>query len=122
MMDRGMWHKSEQERCISRLAHRAAMRAYMGVRLNLTAAQKPLWDKLQSIAENVEQQERQICDKMKPDDAETILDRMDARQQMLQTAAAGLQDAKEPLAAFYKVLTPAQRALLDHPHLQFHRG
>jgi hypothetical protein len=121
MMERMMRHLSSQERCIDRLAHRAGFRAYLGVRLNLTAAQRPLWDKLQAVAENEEQQERQICDHLKSGEAATILDRMDARQQLLAARAAGLQAAKEPLAALYKALTPEQRAFLDHPHPFFHR-
>ena len=124
MMEHGgmMWHKSAQEHCIDRLAHRAGHRAYLAVKLNLTAAQRPLWDKLQSLAENAEQQERQVCDHMKTGNAVTVLDRLDSRQQMLAAEASALQAAKEPLADLYKALTPAQREILDHPHPSFHRG
>jgi hypothetical protein len=120
MMPQGMM-QSPSERCIDRLARQAGHLAYLAVRLNLTAAQRPLWEKLQAVADNAQQQERQICQSLKPRDKSTIVDRMDALQQMLSAKAAGLQAAKEPLAALYQALTPEQRALLDHPH-PFHRG
>jgi LTXXQ motif family protein len=125
MMGQGMgpgMMQSPSERCIDRLARRAGHRAYLEVRLNLTAAQRPLWDKLQAIAQNTEQQERQICQGLKPRDKSTIVDRMGAMQQMLSAKAAGLQAAAEPLAALYQALTPEQRTLLDHPHPHFHGG
>ena len=42
----GMMRRDQQEWCLDRLAHRAARRAYVGVKLNLTAEQQPLWDKV----------------------------------------------------------------------------
>jgi len=48
MMRRG----DPQERCIDRLAWRAARRAYVETKLNLTAQQQPLWDKVQSAAQS----------------------------------------------------------------------
>jgi hypothetical protein len=125
MMGQGMgpgMMQSPSERCIDRLARHAGHRAYLAVRLNLTAAQRPLWDKLQAVADQTEQQERQICQSLKPRDKSTIVDRMDAIQQMLSAKAAGLQAAKEPLASLYQALTPEQRGLLDHPHPFFHHG
>jgi hypothetical protein len=112
-----MWSMlSPQDRCIDRQAHRAGTLAYLRVRLNLTAAQRPLWSRLQAAADREEQQQRQICARLKPADSRTIIDRTDARQRLLAARAAALQAEEAPLAALYQALTPEQREILDHGH------
>ena len=115
MMRHMMMHQDPQERCTERLAMRAAMRAYAEAKLNLTAEQRPLWDKVQSAAQAEEQKERQLCAGMKPGAELTLLDRMDRMQQFLSTRLEGLQSAKPSVQALYQALTPEQRTILDHP-------
>ena len=115
MMRRMMTHQNPQERCEERLAWRAAMRAYAEAKLNLTADQRPLWDKVQSAAQAEEQKERRLCTALKPSADATLLDRMDRMQQFLSTRLEGLQSAKPSVQALYQALTPEQRAILDHP-------
>jgi LTXXQ motif family protein len=115
MMHHMMMHRDPQERCTERLAWRAAMRAYAEAKLNLTAEQRPLWDKVQSAAQAEEQKERQLCASVKPATEQTLLDRMDRMQQFLSTRLDGLQSAKPAVQALYQALTPEQRAILDHP-------
>src|SRR5689334_944158 len=114
-MHHRMMHHDPQERCEDRLAWRAAMRAYTEVKLNLTAEQRPLWDKVQSAAQGEEQKERQLCVSLKPGADSTLLDRLDRRQQFLSTRLEGLQAAKPSVQALYQALTPEQRGILDHP-------
>ena len=114
-MHHRMMHRDPQERCEDRLAWRAAMRAYTEAKLNLTAEQRPLWDKLQSAAQGEEQKERQLCASLKPGADSTLLDRLDRRQQFLSARLNGLQAAKPSIQALYQALTPEQRAILDHP-------
>jgi LTXXQ motif family protein len=111
----GMMRRDPQERCLDRLAHRAARLAYVGVKLNLTAEQQPLWDKVQSAAQTEEQQERQLCAALKPGSEPTMLDRMDRMQQFLQARLNGLQTAKPAVQALYQALTPEQQAILNRP-------
>ena len=111
----GLMRRDPQEWCSDRLAHRAAMRAYMGVKLNLTAEQQPLWDKVQSAAQAEEQQERQLCASMKPGAEPTLLDRMDRMQQFLSARLEGLQAAKPAVQALYQALTPEQQAIFNRP-------
>jgi LTXXQ motif family protein len=123
MMRRAMWHSAAmradpQQRCIDRLAWRAARRAYIETELNLTAEQRPLWDKLQSVAQAEQQKERQWCQQLKPAEQSTVLDRMDRAQQFLSARLDAVQSAKPALQALYQALTPEQRAIMDHP---FHR-
>jgi hypothetical protein len=120
MMRRGMWRSSAmrgdpQQRCIDRLAWRAAHRAYLETELDLTAEQRPLWDKLQSIAQAEQQKERQWCQQLKPGEQSTALDRMDRAQQFLSARLDAVQSAKPALQALYQALTPEQRAIMDHP-------
>jgi hypothetical protein len=115
MMHHMMMHRNPRERCEERLAWRAAMRAYAEAKLNLTADQRPLWDKVQSAAQAEEQKERQLCTTLKPGADSTLLDRMDRMQQFLSTRLEALQSAKPSVQALYQALTPDQRAILDHP-------
>jgi LTXXQ motif family protein len=120
MMRGGMWRRAAmrgdpQQRCIDRLAWGAARRAYVEAELNLTAEQRPLWDKLQSIAQTEQQKERQRCQQLKPAEQSTVLDRMDRAQQFLSARLDAVQSAKPALQALYQALTPEQRAVMDHP-------
>jgi hypothetical protein len=115
MMHRMMMQRNPQERCTERLAWRAAMRAYAEAKLDLTAEQRPLWDRVQSAAQAEEQKERQLCASRKPGEESTLLDRMDRMQQFLSTRLEALQTAKPAVQALYQALTPEQRAILDHP-------
>ena len=121
MMDRmhGMMRRDPQEWCLDRLAHRAARYAYIEVKLNLTAEQQPLWDKVQSAAQTEEHQERQLCAALKPGAEPTVLERMDRMQQLLQARLNGLQAGKPAVQALYQALTPEQQAILNRP---FGRG
>jgi hypothetical protein len=115
MMRHTMMHRDPQERCTERLAWRAAMRAYVETKLNLTAEQRPLWDRVQSTAQAEEQKERQLCASLKPGTEPTLLERMDRMQQFLSTRLDGLQSAKPAVQALYQSLTPDQQAILNHP-------
>ena len=115
MMRHMMMHGDPQERCTERLAWRAAMRAYAEAKLNLTAEQRPLWDKVQTSAQAEEQKERQLCASLKPGAEATLLDRMDRMQQFLSTRLDALESAKPAVQALYQALTPEQRTILDHP-------
>lgn len=116
MMRHMMMMKGDpQERCTDRLAWRAARRAYVEAKLDLTAEQRPLWDNVQNVAKNEEQKERQLCAALKPGGSPTLLDRMDRMQQLLSTRLEGLQAAKPAVQALYQALTPEQQAILDHP-------
>ncbi len=115
MMHRMMMRRNPQERCEERLAWRAAMRAYTEAKLDLTPEQRPLWDRVESIAQTEQQKERQLCASLKPRDETTVLDRLDRMQQFLSTRLEALQAAKPAVQALYQALTPEQRAIFDHP-------
>lgn len=91
------------------------MRAYTEAKLDLTPEQRPLWDRVASIAQTEQQKERQLCSSLKPRDETTVLDRLDRIQQFLSTRLEALQAAKPAVQALYQALTPEQRAIFDHP-------
>ncbi len=120
MMRREMWRhammrRDQQQRCIDRLAWRAARRAYVETELDLTPEQRPLWDKIQGIARNEQQRARQLCDQLKPGEEMTVLDRMDRAQQFLSAKLDALQAAKPAVQALYQSLSPEQKEIFDHP-------
>lgn len=120
---RGAMNRSPRDACIDRLARRAGVIAAVGFRLNLTAEQKPLWDKLLAATQTAEDNQRKLCAAL-PATAEdrgkeTVIERIDHRQQMLQAHLQALQQTEPALQALYDKLTPQQKAVLDHP---FRRG
>jgi hypothetical protein len=114
-----MMRRSPRERCEERLAHRAGIIAYAVSKLNLTAEQKPLWDKLNGVVQSAADKERQLCTNLPtqagPQAQATILDRMSRREQFLSARLQGLQQARPALEALYQSLTPEQKTTIDHP-------
>ena len=119
MMRRGMWRQAmgsnPQQKCIDRLAWRAARLAYVEAKLDLTPEQRPLWDKVQAVAQSAEQKERQLCGQLTPSPEATVLERIDRAQQFLSARLEALQAAKPAVQALYQALTPEQREVFDHP-------
>jgi hypothetical protein len=116
---REMMNRSPKERCEERLARRAGFAAYTVAKLNLTAQQKPLWDKLNASMQSAGDKERQLCDKLPAEAGQqgqgTILDRMSRREQFLQERLQAMQQTRPALEALYNALTPDQKAVVDHP-------
>jgi hypothetical protein len=121
-MHRMMMHRMQgmtpRQRCEERLARRAGMIAYTIARLDLTAQQRPLWDKLNGIVQTAADRERQLCAQLKPASErsqETILDRLDRRQQFLAARLDALKEVHPALEQFYQALTADQKAIINHP-------
>jgi LTXXQ motif family protein len=116
-------NKSPQQACVDRLARRAGFIASVGFKLNLTSDQQPLWDKVVSVTQSSEVAQRKLCDALPANaqdrDKLTVIDRMHHREQVLQARLQAMQQADPAVQALYDKLTPAQKAILDHP---FKRG
>lgn len=113
-----MMQLSPRQRCEERLARRAGVIAYTIAKLDLTAEQRPLWDKLNGLLQQASDRERQLCATLKPAGErgqETILDRVNRREQFLATRLQGLQQVRPALEPLYQALTPEQKAIIDHP-------
>ena len=104
--------------CSDQFAKGAARRAYLETRLELTPAQKPLFDKwAQALAANA-QTRRANCLAMMPKDQTppTILEREARMEKRLAEREKALKAALPSLEALYQALTPEQRKVLDHMH------
>ncbi len=113
-----MSNRSPQERCTERLARRAGVIAYTIAKLNLTAEQKPLWDKVQSQLQAAADKQRQLCASLKPaaeQAQQTILDRMNRREQFLSARLDALHQVRPAVEACYQALTPEQKEVVNHP-------
>jgi len=107
-----------RQRCEEHLARRAGIIAYTVAKLNLTAEQKPLWDKLQAQLQASADKERQLCAGMPSAEQrgqQTILDRVNRREQFLSARLQALQQAKPALEQLYQALSPEQKAIIDRP-------
>jgi hypothetical protein len=114
--------QSPEQACVERLARRAGFAAYVGAKLNLTAEQRPLWDKLQATLQANRDKQRQLCGALKPASGSgdvTVLDRLQHREQVLSAQLQAVQQAEPAIQALYQALTPEQKAIVDHP---FRRG
>ena len=118
MMMHRMMQLSPQQRCEERLARRAGMVAYVVAKLNLTPEQRPLWDKLQSLMQAAADRQHQLCASLKSagdGGQETILDRVNRREQFLASRLQALKETRPALELLYQALTPEQKAIIDHP-------
>jgi LTXXQ motif family protein len=117
-MMRRMAQMPPRQRCEERIARRAGVIAYTVTKLNLTAEQKPLWDRLNGIVQGATDRERQLCASLPSVEQrgqETILDRVNRREQFLSARLQALQQAKPALEALYQALSPDQKATINQP-------
>jgi len=110
-----------EARCKERFAREAGFLAYLGAKLDLTAAQQPLWDTYHKAMLDAAGKQRQTCleNSMGPDSHPTALERRDRMQKLLQARLDGLQSTRAPLEALYQSLSPEQRHFVDHPFPQW---
>ena len=112
-----MMQLAPRQRCEERLARRAGRIAYTGAKLNLTADQRPLWDKLQGAMQGAADRQHQLCAELPAADGGrgTVLDRVNRREQFLSARLQALQQIRPALEQLYQALTPEQKAIIDHP-------
>jgi hypothetical protein len=112
-------HTSPQQFCVDRLARRAGFIASLGFKLNLTAEQKPLWDKVLAATQSGQDAQRKLCETLPADEAGrdklTAIDHLHHHAQMLQAQLQTLQQAEPAVQALYDKLSPQQKQILDHP-------
>lgn len=109
------WHKSM---CGEHFAHESARLAYLQARLELTEQQAPAFRKWAEVESQTAGLERDACLAVtpKPDEAPSIVERDAHMASHLRIRLQGLDTARPALQALYEILTPEQRAILDHPH------
>lgn len=105
---------SVAESCLDMVARRAALRAYLKARLNLNSQQLATWQDFENAATESEADERQACSNLaaKPGD-QTIVQRMDAMEEMLARRLAQVRKVGAPLRKVVATLSPDQLQFLE---------
>jgi hypothetical protein len=88
--------------------------AYLKSRLDLTAAQAPLWADIETSSTDIATSERGMCGRLPvarelPD----LATRLGLAEQRVATLQQNLQKIAAPLRKLYEALTPDQRAIMD---------
>jgi len=110
---------SPQQHCVDHLARRAGMVAYTLTKLNLTPQQHEAWGKVEAVLQAAGERQRHLCESL-PASAgawrqQTVLDRLQRREEFMSARLHDLQQVRPAMQEFYKALTPAQQAILNHP-------
>jgi hypothetical protein len=110
----GDWRKAM---CVDPSARVVGRLAFLEVKLELSDAQRPLWDKWNTAVRSGIDKERTAClkDVAEPDDTPTIVERTAHFQEFLAAKAESLKAAQPALEALYQALTPEQKAILNEP-------
>lgn len=111
--------------CTEPFAKLSGRLGYLEVKLDLTAAQRPLWDKWRAAVADGAGKVEAVCLKgaaAAPEAHPTIVERLAHTQERVAAEAAGLQAAQPSLAALYQALTPEQRELFEHGLRMGHGG
>ena len=106
-----------KEFCVSRYARAAGHLAYLEAKLDLTAAQKPLFQKWEQSVMGSAQKNRDACvtnaSVTKPDTRPTILERETRMEKSLSEKLEALKAQRPALEALYASLTPDQQTQLN---------
>jgi hypothetical protein len=116
-------HGWASQRCSEHAARLAGRLAYLEVKLDLSAEQRPLWDKWRQAAMDGAMKVRAVCME-RPAAAEarpTVVERAAHLQKMLATMAAALESAQPELAAVYQSLNDEQRDTFEKGMRPWHR-
>ncbi|MGZ5824170.1 MAG: Spy/CpxP family protein refolding chaperone [Hyphomicrobium sp.] len=103
--------------CLDRVAHRAGARAYLKVRLELTADQMTAWNAFSKAADDADAKETTRCNALPTDMKErpNFVDRLSREEDFMKARIERIEAVKPTLTAFYNTLTPEQKAVLDRP-------
>lgn len=100
--------------CLERLAHRAAGRAYLKARLDLSPQQLAIWQEVDAISRESDTGERQDCAKLTPEAADTsILQRLDTAEGQAARQLDHLRKISDALRRLTATLSTEQQKLIE---------
>jgi len=110
--------------CIEHFARSAGKLAYIEAKLQLTADQKPLWDKWEeaTAAGSATMKDDCIAGVPAKDTPSTALDRDSRVEKLLTDKLDTLKTARPALEALYQSLSPEQRIAFDNSTKWHHKG
>ena len=109
---------SPRSRCLDEIAHEAGLRAYIAAKLNLSAAQRALWQRFERAAVSGADTRRKACANfpMSASPTPSALPLLIAyEKELLAARLAELIEIQPTITAVYNSLSPEQRAMLDPP-------
>lgn len=103
--------------CLDRVAHRAANRAFLKVRLELKPEQMTAWNAFAKAADDADAKDIARCNGLPTEMKErpTFMQRFDVQEQIMKAQLDRIEAVKPTLQAFYDTLSPDQKAVLDKP-------
>ena len=104
--------------CLDAIAREAGLRNYMAAKLNLTAPQRVLWQRLEKAAVSGADTRRKACANLPvtaPPALPTLPIVMTQEKALLAARLAELIEVQPALAAVYDSLSAEQRVVLDPP-------
>lgn len=97
-----------------KVTHLEGRTAFLRAELGITEAQKPAFDAFaQAFRKNAENMQSRHEKMMKMKEAKTVLERHDARVEMVEGQLASMKEMRPPLAALYEALSPEQKQKAD---------
>lgn len=113
-----------KDMCIEHFARSAGHLAYLEAKLQLTADQKPLWDKWEqaTAAGSATMKDDCLAGVPAKDTPSTALDRDSRVEKLLTDKLDTLKTARPALEALYQSLSPEQRIAFDHSTKGRHKG
>jgi hypothetical protein len=109
---------SPRASCLDEIAREAGLRSYIATKLNLTARQQVLWQRLEKAAASGANTRRKACENLSvtalatPPSLPLV---MTQEKQLLAARLAELIEVQPALATVYDSLSAEQRAVLDPP-------
>ena len=112
--DKADMQKHIAQMCADRYAHAVGHMAYLETRLNLTAQQKPLFERWKEAKLSSAKERSARCDDIKlPDHRPTMVEMTKMQQKMLEGRLADLKAQLPALEAFSATLTDDQQRVLE---------
>lgn len=104
------------EMCERITQHESQRRAEIEKKLNLSATQRPAWEKFTATMSDAVAKDKAAClAAASAGRPKTVLDAQDRMRERLQQHLARIDATRPALAEFYAQLTPEQRQVIDTP-------
>jgi hypothetical protein len=115
------WHA---QRCNDHYARAAGQLAFVEAKLDITGAQRPLFDHWRdAVLQNAQAHKSEcIAHPFTPGEHHSVLERTAMMEKHLESRLAALQAQQPALEALYQALSPQQKAEFDQSHHGFRHG
>lgn len=108
---------SPKNMCLDQVARRIGNRAYIKARLELKPEQMTAWNAFEKASDEASTKANARCTTLPAEMKErpNYVDRLSMEEDAMKARVASIEAMKPTLVAFYAVLSPDQKAVLDKP-------